>query len=67
MASEQELLLQSDTEMIPAPDPNATPDAVFRQFAVPLDTKLDQKLESFKRSLDEKNELHEFQLKKLKA
>ena len=38
---------------------------VFQQLAQFLDSKLDQKLASFKRSFDEREDLHASQLKKL--
>ena len=45
----------------------ANTEQVFQQFAQLLDSKLDRKLASFKRSFEEREELHTSQLKKLKT
>ena len=78
MASDGEReLLASDSEMRSGGPSNAepsfsegsftnNPDRMFQQFAQLLDSKLDKKLASFKRSLESKDDLHASQIKKLK-
>lgn len=78
MASDGEHeLLASDSEMMAGrpgndePSLNQSsftnnPEQLFHQFVQLLDSKLDQKLASFKRSLDTKDEIHSSQIKKMK-
>ena len=71
LASDNETLNQTSTQ----PSVSAThstlnttnTEQVFQQLAQFLDNKLDQKLASFKRSFDEREDLHASQLKKLKT
>lgn len=73
MASDVEReLLAEDSPEVARPPASIAPNAMnnekaFQHFAEILDAKLDQKLASFKRSFDEREELHSSQLKKLKT
>lgn len=77
MASDSErLLLASDNEAplnqdgnlsYNAGNPNLNQGQMFEQFVQLLDSKLDQKLETFKRSLADKEEYQSSQLKKLRT
>lgn len=76
LASDNEMASASTSAIPPAQPSFSTSSAtlndsntqqIFQQFAQFLDTKLDQKLASFKRSFDEKDEQHASQLKKLKT
>ena len=70
MASEpdQECLLSDDLKSsCEAPNTSSKTQQTFHQFAQLLDTKLDQKLASFKRSFEEKDAIHASERKKLKA
>jgi hypothetical protein len=66
-------LLASDTKApesqrgMPSNSTATNQNQMFHQFVQLLDSKLDQKLETFKRSLAEKDEYQTSQLKKLRT
>ena len=68
MASDAENdLLASDSERpVPPLHSQSTSEPSLDCFIQLLDSKLDQKLAVFKRGLEEREQLHESQLKKLK-
>ena len=75
LASDNETLASNLDQTSTQPSVSAThstmnttnTEQVFQQLAQFLDSKLDQKLASFKRSFDEREDLHASQLKKMKT